>query len=61
MLTIVYLSLQVYDMRAGHNIGYTDSGMGPDSSKLAGEALVLLAVGLKSKWRYPVGYFLVGE
>ena len=51
----------LYDDRAGQYIGYVDIGDGNEDVRLAGEALVLLASGLKTKWRYPIGYFLVGE
>ena len=52
---------RVYSHQEGRNLGYVDIGTGEDRSKLAGEALVFLIKGLKTKWRYPIGYFLVGK
>lgn len=51
----------LYDPVKGRNIGYVDIGNGVDDTRVAGEALVFLAAGLKRKWRYPIGYFFVGE
>ena len=51
----------VYCHHEGRNIGYVDLGTGVGSPKKAGEALVFLVNGLRTKWRYPVGYFLVGR
>lgn len=51
----------IYNDNLGRYVGYVDIGDGCDDTRLAGEALVLLASGLKKKWRYPIGYFLVGK
>ena len=51
----------IYDSGRGRNIGYVDTGNDIDDTRVAGEALVFLAAGLKRKWRYPVGYFFVGK
>lgn len=51
----------IYNDHVGRYVGYVDIGDGCPGTKLAGEALVLLASGLKEKWRYPIGYFLVGK
>lgn len=51
----------VYDEHDGRYVGYVDIGDGCEDTRVAGEALVILASGLKKKWRYPIGYFLVGK
>ena len=52
----------LYCPQDGRNIGYVNKGLiDDDDSRVAGEALVFLANGLKTKWRYPIGYFLVGK
>lgn len=42
-------------------IGYVDLGIGVANSKKAGEDLVFLVNGLRTKWCYPIGYFFVGK
>lgn len=51
----------IYSPTEGRNLGYVDIGIGEDATRVAGESLVFLVNGLKSKWRYPIGYFLVGK
>lgn len=51
----------VYSPSEGRNLGYVDLGFDTEDTRLAGEALVFLVSGLRGKWRYPVGYFLVGK
>lgn len=51
----------IYCSNEGRNLGYVDMGTGNDDPRLAGEALVFLVSGLKTKWRYPIGYFFVGK
>lgn len=51
------------DTHAGKLIGYVDFGNSPgpqetDEAELATDALVLMAVGLTSPWKMPIGYFL---
>ena len=51
----------LYSSQEGRNLGYVDIGIGDDDVRLAGEALVFMVNGLKTKWKYPIGYFLVGK
>ncbi|KAJ8047188.1 DNA transposase THAP9 [Holothuria leucospilota] len=51
----------VYDPKNGNNGGFVDCGniLPSDSDSLATEALVFMAVGLTSNWKFPVAYYLV--
>lgn len=51
------------DTKTGRLIGYVDLGnsqnpLDTDDSSLAGDALVLMAVGVAAPWKIPFGYFL---
>lgn len=52
---------RIYSPHEGKNVGFVDIGIGDENPNLAGEALVFLVKGMKTKWRYPIGYFLVGK
>ena len=61
-LTVDEMSIRkalVYSRRKGQYVGRADLGSGEvDESRLATNALVFMAVGLKGAWRHPVAYFL---
>ena len=42
-------------------VGYVDLGCGKLSDDLATEALVIMALGIKSAWKLPVAYFLTNK
>lgn len=51
------------DIKSGRLTGYVDFGrsqspLETDNAPLAGDALVLMAVGLVAAWKIPIGYFL---
>lgn len=51
------------DMKSGRLTGYVDFGRSQspfetDNASLAGDALLLIAVGLVAAWKTPIGYFL---
>ena len=59
MLDAVHLRHHVsYDAHTKKMAGYVDFGMGTDSETIAKEALVLMVVGLKGRWKAPVAYYL---
>lgn len=53
----------IYDQAKSKYIGFVDYGnLVPENSEAyASEALVFMLVGLKSKWKCPVGYFLIDK
>ena len=61
-LTVDEMSIRkalVYSRRKGQYVGHVGLGFGEvDESRLATNALVFMAVGLKGVWRHPVAYFL---
>lgn len=48
-----------WDANQQRIVGYVDLGDAQDSTKEATEALVIMAVGIKSAWKKPIGYFFV--
>ena len=50
----------VYDHRAKRLFGYVNLGMDDESEEEAKEALVIMAVGLRAKWKAPIAYYLTG-
>ena len=53
----------VWDLSASRYIGFVDYGAASIEpvKELTSEVLVILRVGLKKKWKYPVGYFLINK
>lgn len=47
-----------YDTRSKIFTGYVDLGDGADHDREAKEALVVMVVGLRSKWKAPIAYYL---
>ncbi|KAK6167116.1 hypothetical protein SNE40_021216 [Patella caerulea] len=59
MLDAMAIRKQVtYDSHAGKLVGFVDLGTGIDETDEAKEALVFMLVGIKSKWKAPVAYYL---
>ena len=57
MLDAMAIRQQVmYDQHSGRLVGYVDLGGGDESEEIAKEALVIMAVGLKSKWKAPLSF-----
>jgi len=51
-----------YDRIRKESIGYVDLGSGPaDDGEEATEALVIMAVGLKSRWKAAISYHLINK
>ena len=49
-----------YDSRTMSAVGYVDLGSGPsEDGEEAKEALVILAVGLKARWKAAISYYLI--
>ena len=61
-LTVDEMSIRkapIFSQKKGRFVGHIDLGSGEiDDSRLATNALVFMAVGLKGAWRHPVAYFL---
>jgi hypothetical protein len=50
----------VWDAKSHKMIGFVDYGTGAEEDEReATEALVVMAVGLNSPWKIPIGYFLI--
>ena len=63
-LMIDEMAIRKYLEWDGHKyVGFTDIGNGiddgDDSSPLASEAFVFMAVSINSNWKVPLGYFLI--
>nr|XP_009674882.1 PREDICTED: DNA transposase THAP9 [Struthio camelus australis] len=55
---------QEWDPQTQHLVGFVDLGAGvldADEAPLASEAVILMAVGIASPWRAPLGYFFVNS